>query len=83
MENAKVFRVVYGLVVVSLIYLMATSCAEKENSEAIFEHKVRQLEVKINSLQEEIVERDSIIYELLDEPIVDSSNSDAETYLYE
>lgn len=83
MENAKVFRVLYGLVLVSLIYLMATSCAEKENPESIFEHKVRQLEVKINSLQEEIVERDSIIYELLDEPIVDSSNSDAETYLYE
>lgn len=83
MENAKVFRVVYGFVLLSLIYLMATSCTEKDDTETIFQHKVRQLEVKINTLQEEIIERDSIIYNLLDEPILDSSNPDVETYLYE
>jgi hypothetical protein len=85
MEKTNVFRLVYGLVLVILIYLMAVSCnQEVETPQPIKNREVQLLEKRIKELEDEVSERDSLIYELAD-PGEGPSNdeSDFETYFYE
>jgi len=85
MEKTNVFRLVYGLVLVVLIYLMAVACNhEVETPQSVKNREVQLLEERIKELEKEVSEKDSLIYELA-EPGENPSydESEFETYFYE
>lgn len=84
MEMKNIFRFVYGLVLLSLIYLMATGCnKEKESEIEVTKSRVKMLEQRIEALENDMIEKDVLIYELSENNSLDDTSYNSETYFYE
>ena len=84
METKNIFRFVYGLVLLSLIYLMAIGCnQEKESEIEVTKSRVKMLEQRIEALENDMIEKDILIYELSENISLDDTSYNSETYFYE
>lgn len=84
MEMKNIFRFVYGLVLLSLIYLMAIGCnQEKESEIEVTKSRVKMLEQRIEALENDMIEKDILIYELSENISLDDTSYNSETYFYE
>jgi len=84
MEMKNIFRFVYGLVLLSLIYLMAIGCnQEKESEIEVTKSRVKMLEQRIEALENDMNEKDILIYELSENISLDDTSYNSETYFYE
>jgi len=84
MEMKNIFRFVYGLVLLSLIYLMAIGCnQEKESEIEVTKSRVKMLEQRIEALENDMIEKDVLIYELSENISLDDTSYNSETYFYE
>lgn len=85
METKNLFRIVYGFILVSLIYLTATSCTEenKVSDEKAMRQRVKWLEERVESLENDILENEILIYELSENDISQDTTYNPETYFYE
>ena len=80
----NIFRFVYGLVLLSLIYLMAIGCnQEKESEIEVTKSRVKMLEQRIEALENDMIEKDVLIYELSENISLDDTSYNSETYFYE
>ena len=80
----NIFRFVYGLVLLSLIYLMAIGCnQEKESEIEVTKSRVKMLEQRIEALENDMNEKDILIYELSENISLDDTSYNSETYFYE
>lgn len=80
----NIFRFVYGLVLLSLIYLMAIGCnQEKESEIEVTKSRVKMLEQRIEALENDMIEKDILIYELSENISLDDTSYNSETYFYE
>ena len=83
MEMKNIFRFVYGLVLLSLIYLMAIGCnQEKESEIEVTKSRVKMLEQRIEALENDMIEKDILIYELSENISLDDTSYNSETYFY-
>lgn len=85
MESKNVFRVVYGALLVCLIYLLATSCTDQKKVSDIdaTKKRIKWLEERVDALEREIIENEILIYELSENDISQDTTYNPETYFYE
>lgn len=85
METKNLFRMVYGFILVSLIYLMSTSCTEekKVSDDKAMRQRMKWLEERVEALENDIIENEILIYELSENDISQDTTYNPETYFYE